>query len=98
MQRLDTPAPSVAGPRDLLRRLTRWFNLTVLHQVLWPVIVLLAGATMPAIEDASAWELAGMMLAPLAACVVALIYLRGRAWRLPSPPASSAVAFQIRAI
>lgn len=96
--RLDTPAPRVAGPRDLLRRLTRWFNLTVLHQVLWPVIVLLAGATMPEIADASAADMAGLILAPLSACVVALVYLRGRARALPSPPVNSAVAFQVRAI
>ena len=98
VHRLDSAAPRVAGPRDLLRRLTRWFNLTVLHQVLWPVAVILAGATMPEIADASAGELAGMILAPLSACVVALIYLRARAWELPSPPAASAVAFQVRAI
>lgn len=98
VHRLDTPAPRVAGPRDLLRRLTRWFNLTVLHQVLWPVIVILAGATMPDIADASAGDLAGMILAPLAACVVAAIYLSGHSSPVPSRPVASAVAFQVRAI
>jgi hypothetical protein len=98
VQRLDTPVPTVAGPRDLLRRLTRWFNLTVLHQVLWPVIVILSGATMPEIADASAGDLAGMILCPLAACVVAVIYLRGKVWSLPSPSVTSAVAEQARLI
>ena len=98
MQRLDTPAPSVAGPRDLLRRLTRWFNLTVLHQVLWPVIVILSGATMPEVADASAGDVTGMILCPLAACVVAVVYLRGRVWQLPAPAVKSAVAEQARLI
>lgn len=98
MQRLDTPVPKVAGPRDLLRRVTRWFNLTVLHQVLWPVLVILSGATMPEIADASAGDVAGMILSPLAASVVALVYLRGKVWQMPSPAVTSAVAEQARLV
>lgn len=96
--RLDASIPRVAGPRDLLRRITRWFNLTVIHQLIWPVIVILSGSTLPGYAEASGADVLGMIVGPLAASIVAIVYLRRHVWQIPSTPVKSAVAEQARLV
>lgn len=98
MQRFDQPAPKVAGPRDLLRRLTRWFNLTLVQQAIWPVIVLLSGSVMQRPGASSAGDVLGMMLGPLVAALLALHLTRSRGAELPSPAIDTPVAVQVRMI
>lgn len=96
MQRLDQPAPRVAGPRDLLRRLTRWFNLTVLHQALWPAIVLVSGSVLHD-TGVSPWgDLAGLVIGPLLAVLFALIYLRSTIRQMPALPVTGTLAENTR--
>lgn len=61
------------------RRIYRWFNLTVLHQGIWPLLVVLAGApdAKPG-EVPMPWFLARAG-APAVAAMLALLYIR----RLP---------------
>lgn len=98
MQRLDQPVPHVAGPRDLIRRITLWFNLTVIHQAFWPVIALLAGSP---IRDTgvSSWGVAaGLAAGPIMACLLALVYLRGKISQFPAPSQPSVIATNFRII
>ncbi len=98
MERFDSEPPRVAGPRDLLRRLTRWLNLTLIHQAIWPVIVLLSGSTMQRPAESSVGDVLGQILGPLGACLIALQLVRSRGETLPAPPVSGALAEQVRLI
>ena len=98
MQRYDQPVPRVAGPRDVLRRITRWFNLTIVHQAVWPALVLLAGSTMQHPGASSSGEVIGMVAGPVVASGIAFAYLRKRLTGLPAPPVRSTVADQVRLV
>jgi hypothetical protein len=98
MKRFDQPAPRVAGPRDRLRRLTRWLNLTAVHQAAWPVLVLLAGDTMRRPAESSTGEVLGMAVCPLIAALIAVGLIRGKLGALPAVPVHSVVADQVRLI
>ncbi len=98
MQRLDQPAPKVAGPRDLIRRFTRWLNLTLLHQATWPVVVLLTGSVMQRPASSSIGDILGMVIGPLAACLLGLHYLGNRKAEFPAPPVRNLLADQARII
>jgi hypothetical protein len=58
------------------RRLYRWFNLTILQQGVWPMLLLIATAPAVAIaETPGGWYLA-RLAAPLLAAMLAWLYLR----------------------
>ena len=99
MDRYDQKAlPVVAGPRDILRRLTRWFNLTILQQALWPVIILLVGSVLVD-TGVTAWpDILGSVAGPIVAIVLALIYLRGSMALFPAPPIRSTLAENVRIV
>ncbi len=98
MERFDSEPPRVAGPRDLLRRLTRWLNLTLIHQAVWPVVVLLSGSTMQRPGESSVGDILGQILGPLIATLIALQLVRPRGEALPAPPVPGVVAEQARLI
>jgi hypothetical protein len=98
LQRLDQPAPTIAGPRDLLRRLTRWLNLTLIHQATWPVVVLLTGSVMQRPASSSVGDILGMVIGPLAACLLGLHYLGDRRTEFPAAPVRNLLADQVRLI
>jgi hypothetical protein len=96
VQRLDQPAPRVAGPRDLLRRITRWFNLTLVQQATWPVVVLLSGTVMQRPAQSSFGDVLGMMVGPLGAALLAVHFARSHGDNLPSPPVPGIAPEQVR--
>lgn len=73
------PPPVVLSERlETFKRLYRWLNLTLIHQAIWPLLVLLAGAPAEPIEGTpSSWYLARVAV-PVAAAILALVYLRQR--------------------
>lgn len=74
--------PRLAG----FRRLYRWLNLTLVHQGLWPLILVL-GTTVPALSVAALplpW-FAARLAGPLLATLLALVYLIQK----PAPPATA---------
>jgi hypothetical protein len=96
VQRYDQPWPQVASPRDLLRRLNRWLSLTLIHQAIWPAIVLATGAVMQRPGVSSIGDVLGMMAGPIIASLVAYNQIRGRLAEFPAPPVRSFVADQVR--
>ena len=98
MQRFDQPAPRVHGPRDLLRRVTRWLSLTLVHQAIWPVLVLLAGSTMHRPASSSPEEVLGMMLGPVIAALLAWLLTRADRAIIPAPNRGGVLAGQARLI
>jgi hypothetical protein len=88
----------VAGPRDRLRRFTRWLNLTVIHQAFWPVLVLLAGDTMHRPSESSAGGALGMAGLPLIAALIAFWLTRAKLDGFPATPVRSAIAEQVRLV
>lgn len=96
MHRYDQPWPRVAGPRDLLRRVTRWLNLTLLHQAVWPAIVLATGSVMHRPGSSSFGDVLGMIAGPVIAALVAYWQIRHRWAEFPAEPVRSAVAEQVR--
>jgi hypothetical protein len=84
-------ARAEAGPSDpaspgsrfaSFRRLYRWLNLTLVHQGVWPLLILLAGA--PTLRPSAApfpWQMAATG-APAVASLLAVLYLAQR----PSDP------------
>ena len=60
------------------KRLYRWLNLTLIHQAVWPLLVILAGAPAKSVEATPMpWYLA-RLAAPTGAALLALFYLRQR--------------------
>ena len=96
MQRLDQPTPQVAGPRDLLRRVTTWFNLTALHQALWPAVVLTTGSVLHETGVSDWGDVAGLMAGPVLAIIFSLIYVRNGLDRIPAPAKQGKLAENVR--
>jgi hypothetical protein len=96
VHRYDQPWPRVAGPRDLLRRVTRWLNLTLLHQAVWPAVVLTAGSVMHRPASSSAGDVLGMIAGPVIAALIAYWQIRLRLEEFPAEPIRTAVAEQVR--
>lgn len=64
------------GSLDVLRKLYRWFNLTVIQHAVWPVLVALFAAPQVSIAD-TPWDwYLGRIAGPMLAFVLALGYLR----------------------
>lgn len=87
-----------------VRRIYRWFNLTIVHQGVWPLLLLLASAPEGKPQEIPMpWYLARVG-APAAAVLLALLYLRHlpRAADDPGPTAGSretgrpALALQVK--
>jgi hypothetical protein len=74
----------LGGRLALLRRFTRWFNLTVLQQAVWPLMIVLFSAPQVDIEETPfGWWLvrvAGPLIAATLAALYCSRYLR-RFWR-----------------
>jgi hypothetical protein len=98
MQRFDQPAPRVHGPRDLLRRVTRWLSLTLIHKAIWPVLVLLAGSTMHRPASSSLGQVLGMTLGPAVAAILGWLFIGRERSVLPAPDRAGAMASQVRLI
>jgi hypothetical protein len=98
MHRYDQPPPRVAGPRDLLRRFNRWGSLTLIHQAIWPAIVLVTGSVMQRPGVSSIGDVLGMMAGPVIAGLIAWSQIRSRLDQFPAPPVRSIVADQVRLI
>lgn len=98
MQRFDQPWPRVAGPRDRLRRFVRWLNLTLIHQAIWPAIVLVTGSVMQRPGSSPVSEVIGMMSGPVVASLVALAFIRTNIADFPAPPVKSVVAEQAQLV
>jgi hypothetical protein len=98
MRRYDQPMPRVAGPRDLLRRFNRWLSLTLIHQAVWPAIVLVTGSVMQRPGVSSIGDVLGMMAGPMVASLIAWGQIRGRRDQFPSPPVRAIVADQVRLV
>ena len=96
MQRYDQPWPQVASPRELLRRFNRWLSLTLIHQAIWPALVLATGAVMQRPGVSSIPDVLGMMAGPIIASLVAFNQIRDRLADFPAPPVRSFVADQVR--
>jgi hypothetical protein len=96
MRRYDQPPPRVAGPRDLLRRFNRWLSLTLIHQAVWPAIVLVTGAVMQRPGFSPIGDVLGMMAGPIIASLIAWNQMRDRLGQFPAPPVRSFVADQVR--
>ena len=103
---IDTGMSTIGGQLVLsrrvvqFRRVLRWFNLTVIHQGLWPLLLVLSAAPPgnPG-ELPSDWFLL-RLAGPIIAVAMALVYLRyqpPRAGREQVAPAGGAVALQVRA-
>ena len=80
------------GSLGFLRKISRWFNLSVIQHALWPVLVALLAAPQVAVAD-TPWDwYLGRIGGPLLAFVVALGYIRRAVARgidstaLPSVP------------
>lgn len=64
------------GPLGGLKRYVRWFNLTMLQQALWPLLIAVASAPQVDLEDTPpGWYLL-RLAGPILAIIVALLYLR----------------------
>jgi hypothetical protein len=98
VHRYDQPPPRVAGPRDLLRRVTRWLNLTLVHQAIWPAIVLVTGSVMHRPGSSSIGDVIGMIAGPIVAGLIAYWQIRNRLGEFPSPPIRTMIADQTRLI
>ena len=98
MQRFDQPPPRVHGPRDSLRRITRWLSLTLIHQAIWPALLLVAGRTMDRPSASSSLEILGMISGPIAAALLAWAFMRSAGANLPGDPVASIAAGQARLI
>ena len=79
-RRQGSPTPNAQRPTPIerlarFRRFSRWLNLTLVHQALWPLLVVLAAApTAP--PEALSWGWFGLRLAgPALAATLALLYL-----------------------
>ena len=88
-----TKEVSVPAPMERLtgfRRFYRWLNLTLVHQGLWPLLVLVAEA--PAVApESTPWRWYAVHLAgPVLAAILALLYLAQRPAAL-SPEAAGGV-------
>src|SRR5918999_6256863 len=58
------------------KRLYRWLNLTLVHQAVWPLLVILAEAPAASVAGTPLpWYLA-RLAAPAAAALLAVVYLR----------------------
>ena len=64
------------GPLGGLKRYLRWFNLTMLQQALWPLLIAVASAPQIALEDMPANWFLLRLAGPVIAVFVALLYLR----------------------
>lgn len=93
--RLDATPTTPAQPGSRFasfRRLYRWLNLTLVHQGVWPLLIILVGA--PLVRPPAAtfpWQLAATG-APALAALAAALYLAQRPGGLaaangPAPPA-----------
>jgi len=93
------------GSLGFLRKIYRWFDLTVIQHAVWPVLVALVAAPQVAVAD-TPWDwYLGRIAGPLLAFVLALGYIRRAAGRgiastaLPSlhvPNAAGRIAQQAR--
>jgi len=66
------------GPLGGLKRYLRWFNLTMLQQALWPLLIAVASAPQVDLERTPTGWFLLRLAGPLLAVVVALLYLRQR--------------------
>jgi hypothetical protein len=98
MHRYDQPPPRVAGPRDLLRRFNRWLSLTLIHQAVWPAIVLVTVSVLQRPGVSSFGDVLGMMAGPIIASLLAWRQIRDRLDQFPAPPVRSIVADQFRLV
>ncbi|MBX3071666.1 MAG: hypothetical protein KF883_14265 [Thermomicrobiales bacterium] len=64
------------GPLGGLKRYLRWFNLTMLQQALWPLLIAVASAPHVALEHTPTGWFLLRLAGPLLAVVVAFLYLR----------------------
>ena len=85
-------APVVLSERlETFKRLYRWLNLTLIQQAVWPLLVLLAGAPADPVEGTPlSWYLA-RLAAPVAAAILAFVYLRQRPPGTAAPTAPDGV-------
>jgi hypothetical protein len=66
------------GPLGGLKRYLRWFNLTMLQQALWPLLIAVASAPHVDLEETPTGWFLLRLAGPLLAVVVAFLYLRQR--------------------
>jgi len=111
---MNHPAPSEpgifgralqGGSLQFLKKIYRWFNLTIVQHAVWPLLVAVFAAPQVAVED-TPWDwYIGRLAGPLLATVLALAYIRRAAARgiedtaLPSlrvPDAPGGIARQAR--
>lgn len=93
------------GSLQFLKRIYRWFNLTVVQHAIWPLLVAVFAAPQVAVPDTPwGWYL-GRLAGPLLATLLALAYIRRAAARgieetslpwLKVPDAPGRVAQQLR--
>lgn len=110
----DAPRPAVRARRsrldwdplgggriDALRRALRWLNLTLIQQGVWPLVAIVAGAPAGSAGGLPWHWWAVRAGAPLAAALLAFVYLRQRSGKWPpardaSPSAGSMARQQVR--
>ncbi len=69
------------GSLQFLRKIYRWFNLTVVQHAIWPLLIAVFAAPQVAIED-TPWDwYIGRLAGPLLATLLALAYIRRAAAR-----------------
>lgn len=77
---IPTPDGRLAlSPRlDAFRRLYRWLNLTLIHQGLWPLVLLVTTAPLEAVSRLPVAWFVVACIGPAAATALAAVYLRLR--------------------
>jgi hypothetical protein len=93
------------GSLHFLKKIYRWFNLTIVQHAVWPLLVAVFAAPQVAVEDTPwNWYL-GRIAGPLLATLLALAYIRRAAARgieetalpwLKVPEAPGRIAQQVR--
>jgi hypothetical protein len=73
-------------------------SLTLIHQAIWPVLVLLAGSTMHRPASSSPGQVLGMALGPAVAAVLAWLFVGRDQSALPAPGREGILASQARLI
>ncbi|MEZ4500820.1 MAG: hypothetical protein R2839_12290 [Thermomicrobiales bacterium] len=64
------------GPLGGLKRFLRWFNLTVLHQALWPLMIVVVSAPQSDLAETPSDWLLVRLVGPMLAVAGSLLYLR----------------------
>ena len=69
------------GSLQFLKKIYRWFNLTIVQHAIWPLLIAVFAAPQVAVED-TPWDwYIGRLAGPLLATLLALAYIRRAAAR-----------------